>query len=62
MWDRVMIENILAGADVPSRVAVRQEALPSRRARAHEQPDQDGEKEQVGKGGDQYPRPARGED
>ena len=48
----MVIQNVLAGANVPARIAIHQEALPSGRPRAHEQPYQDGQEEHVGKGWD----------
>lgn len=48
--DRAVIENVVAGADVPTGIAIGEEAAPTAGS-SDEEPDEDGEKEKIGQRG-----------
>ena len=52
-----MIQNVLAGANVPAHVAIGQQSFPPELP-GRENPHQDRDQEQVGKGGGQQTNPA----
>ena len=56
MGNGVVIQNVLARADVPAHIGVGEQGGPSRGA--HEQPAHRGEEEQIGQRGNEHARPA----